>query len=94
MKILVIDDLKNVTNATKHARTFEEGIECLKNKFWDILYLDHDLGTEDHGKTGYDIMCFLEENPQYLPGTINIISLNGSGIQRMRLVIDKLYGRI
>lgn len=94
MNILVIDDLKNVKHATYHARTFDEGIKCLKEEKWDKLYLDHDLGTEENGKTGYDILCFLEENPQYLPGTINIISLNGSGIERMRLVINKIYGRL
>lgn len=74
---------------------------------WDLLLLDHDLNcfvtgvtTPDSKKevqispiefTGYSIMCFLEANPEYLPGKIEIVSSNPVGRKRMQMVIDKLY---
>lgn len=74
---------------------------------WDELLLDHDLGmgsyvlTSDEefertGRnfieyTGYDIMCFLEEHPEYLPKKINIVSSNPVGRIRMQQVINRLY---
>ena len=43
--------------------------------------------------TGYDVLCFLEEFVEHLPGDIIIVSDNASGLARMRPVIRKLYGR-
>lgn len=95
MKTLLIDDLPE-TKAVKAdviARTFDEGIEALKTKGpFEVLYLDHDLGEEDPHKTGYGIMCFLEANLKYLPGSIVCVSRNPSGRQNIELVANKLYG--
>lgn len=92
MKILVIDDQRDI-KADKVARTFTDGINALKSDKWDVLYLDHDLGSFVDGveKTGYDIMVFLEENTEYLPGRIEIVSSNPVGRRNMQIVIDKLY---
>jgi len=69
-----------------------------------ILSLDHDLGeTEtldpdrDRFPTGYDVLCWLEEqvhtDPSYpLPQQILIHSANPSGAARMRQVRDRLLG--
>jgi len=95
-KILMIDDLRTSKDVredpTKIARTFEEGIAALKSEAYDLLYLDHDLG-EANGKDGSAIMNFLEENPQFLPGKIELITSNPIGRMYMQTVIDRLYGK-
>jgi response regulator of citrate/malate metabolism len=88
MKDLLIDDVRNF-GCCKTVRTYDEAINALKEEKWDVVYLDHDLGYDP--KTGYDILCWLEQNLQYLPGKIVIVSMNPSGRERMQLVIDKLY---
>lgn len=93
MRTLLIDDLRNLT-ADRTARTFDDGIAALtKEGPWDMLLLDHDLGDFIIGteRTGEHVMKFLEENPQYLPGSITIVSSNPVGRQRMKVIIDKLY---
>lgn len=93
MRTLLIDDLRNLT-ADRIARDFNDGISALKNEGpWDVLLLDHDLGDFVMGteRTGEHIMKFLEENPQYLPGSIRIVSSNPVGRQRMQVIINKLY---
>lgn len=94
MKTLLIDDMRDI-KADVVARTFDEGIDALKTQGpFDILYLDHDLGDFEnkYERTGYHIMCFLEENQQYLPKKIVIVSSNPVGRQKIQMVIDKLYG--
>lgn len=57
-----------------------------------MLCLDHDLGNATE-KTGYDVICFLEENTHFLPKEIFLVTSNPVGRQRMQQVIDKLYGQ-
>ena len=95
MRILLIDDIRNI-EASVIARSFEEGIRQLKiNGPWDVLLLDHDLGSfDENGReyTGYDIMCWLEENTEFLPGSIDCVSANPIGRRRIEVVRNKLYG--
>jgi hypothetical protein len=95
VKTLLIDDMPE-TKAVKAdvvAKTYEDGIRALKEDGpFDILYLDHDLGQEDH-KTGYGIMCWLEANLKYLPGDVICVSRNPAGRRDIELVANKLYGR-
>lgn len=104
MRILLIDDVRlpsyvqgtygidlEATAEWHVAKNYEEGVSLLRQGGWDMLCLDHDLGNET-AKTGYDVMCFLEENTQYLPKEIFIVSANPVGRKRMQQVIDKLYG--
>lgn len=96
---LLIDDVRDEshTNCELHtiARNYFSGIAALTSGIkWDTLFLDHDLSTfDDDGKewTGYDIMCFLEINPQFLPNKIVCVSSNPSGRARIEQVIKKLY---
>lgn len=103
MRILLIDDFRDF-NADQTARNYEDGIKALQQEIWDGLYLDHDLGACvkcmkegktglycDCPKTGYDILCWLELNPQYLPKKIILVTSNPVGRERMKLVLDKLY---
>ena len=93
-KILLIDDIRTVEGC-HIARTYFEGIILLKAYKWDKLILDHDLGPcsvyKEREYTGYDIMCWLEEYPEYLPKKITCISANPVGRKRMEQVIQKIY---
>lgn len=98
-RILAIDDCRECSYAQVLARTYKDGIAALTHMGpWDVLCLDHDLGNiERHytetGRelTGYDVLMFLVENPQYKPGKVEIISSNPSGIERMKAVLRELY---
>lgn len=90
-RVLLIDDIRNLP-ADRTARTFDDGIEALKNEGpWDLLLLDHDYGDPDPAKTGEGIMKFLEENPQYIPGAISFVTGNPVGRERMRVIRKQLY---
>jgi hypothetical protein len=95
MSTLLIDDIRNLP-ADAVARTYDAGIALLKSQKWNILLLDHDLGDYKDGKerTGYDILCWLEEHPEYLPGGIVIVTDNASAYSRMKLVRKKLYNEL
>lgn len=90
-RTLLIDDMRDI-KATRVARTFDDGIRALVEEGpFNTLYLDHDLGEEDPRKTGYDILCFLEEHTELLPNRIVLVTANPVGRQKMKVVIDKLY---
>lgn len=97
MKILMIDDMRTGSEwgDITIARDFFTGVRYLQEEEWDLLLLDHDLGPDSvkYKKewTGYDVMQWLEMNPQYLPGRIQCISANPVGRKRIEVVIDKLY---
>jgi hypothetical protein len=94
-KILLIDDVRNIERCSRIARTYFEGIILLQLCKWDELLLDHDLGPcsvyKEREYTGYDIMCWLEEFPEYLPKKISCVSANPVGRRRIEQVIQKLY---
>jgi hypothetical protein len=93
MKTLLIDDMRDI-KASKVARNYTDGLTALTSEKWDVLYLDHDLASYVDGaeKTGYDILVFLEEHPEHLPGKIELVTSNPVGRQKMQVVINKLYG--
>ena len=97
MRVLLIDDMRNLP-ADHTCRTYEEGIKYLQKGPWDLLLLDHDLGdfifegTYMREKTGYDVLCWLERNPQFLPKRIELVTANPVGRQRMESLVRRLYG--
>lgn len=95
MRVLGIDDTRELAEASVLARNYDEGIRQLQlNGPWDLLLLDHDLASfDENGKesTGYDIMCWLEANTQFLPKKIECVSANPVGRARITLVINSLY---
>jgi len=78
--------------------TADEAIEMLK-KGVHKASLDHDLDVDHYSgnydgtaKTGYDVLLFLEEHPQYLPpGGIAVHSMNPVGRARMEKLVERLY---
>lgn len=94
-RTLLIDDLRNL-GADIIARNYWAGIDALtKMGPWDLLLLDHDLASyENDGteRTGYSIMCWLEQNPQYRPREIQFVTSNPVGRNKMEVVRKRLYG--
>ena len=66
---------------------------ALRERHWDLLYLDHDLGdfsgVEGRELTDYDVACRLEENPQFLPDRVEIVTSNPSGRQKIELALER-----
>ena len=98
MNILVLDDDPSRLRAFKFelgsrghlVRTVinaPETIEALAHETFDVAFLDHDLRGvlyEPSGPgTGYEVACWLEENPDRCPPRVFVHSLNGPGAQRM-----------
>jgi hypothetical protein len=87
-------------------KTADEAIEKLKTGTTEIASLDHDLGIEqtlagmqglisnDNGKSGYDVVLWLEQNPNFWPPYgVRVHSANPAGKARMEQVIRRYYGR-
>lgn len=105
---LLIDDERSETDLyqqghtrcrlTLIARNYWEGLhQLISNGPWDLLYLDHDLSSFDENNkefTGYSIMCFLEENIEYLPSEIICVSSNPAGKKRIEQTIEAIKRRL
>lgn len=86
-------------------KTADEAIAALKAGEVEIASLDHDLSEEHYpwncselpasgAKTGYDVILFLEANPQFWPPRgCRVHSANPAGAVRMRQVIERHYQR-
>lgn len=82
-------------------QTAEACIEHLRSGKVFKASLDHDLNVdqtlgkyEPGAATGYDVLCWLEEHPQYLPpGGIRVHSQNPVGRQRMEKLVERLYSK-
>lgn len=81
---------------SKWAKTADEAIEFLKTGEITFASLDHDLaddtmGTAKGEKTGYDVVCWMEENDVWPEDGVIVHSLNLAGKARMEQVINKHY---
>lgn len=93
LRTLLIDDMRTL-DVTRIVKTFDEGIRELQfGGPWDILYLDHDLGEPDPKKTGYGVMCWLEENTEFLPKEIKLVTSNPVGRKQMEVVLSRVYAK-
>lgn len=89
LRTLLIDDLRTF-KATQICRTPEEGIRALqKDGPWDLLCLDYDFGKGN--KTGYHVVYWLEQHPQFQPRIIRIISDNSLAIKNIEATLQKDY---
>lgn len=93
MRVLLIDDMRTLI-ADRIARTFDDGVDALKNAGpWNTLLLDHDLGSytpEGEERTGYHVILFLEENPQYRPTKVRLVTSNSVGRDRMGAALESM----
>lgn len=86
-------------------KTASEAIAFLKSGDVTFASLDHDLTDkqtvyggylgeifEDGAASGYDVVCWLEQNPGFLPVEgVNVHSANPAGRDRMQKVLEKLF---
>ena len=78
-------------------KTYKEAIELLSTEIVEIASLDHDLsiqqtmGFKDVEKTGYDVLCWMEQHNIWPKKGVFVHSLNPSGKERMKQVIEKYY---
>ena len=99
MKILVVEDEEyrrvafREKYAGKHQVVFtkkpSEAIDLLKQGGWGAVFLDHDLSSTEY--SGYDIACWLEENPEFCPLQVIIHSQNNVGNQKMKAALPHAY---
>ena len=82
--ILVLDDEQyrhdwfdqNVHPAPEHVYTVGTAISALTTTAYDVIYLDHDLGTEP--LVGRDVARYLADHPECCRGASVIVhSVNG-----------------
>lgn len=95
MKLWVDDMRKPPSQDWLWARSYKAAITLLKEQNWnfEIISLDHDLGR---GRTGYDVLCFIEEHFYYVgckPPLIGIHTSNPVGRQRMMQIAQNLNTR-
>ncbi len=69
-----------------------EWLKLLKGQVTE-LSLDHDLGLDPAVGNGYDVLLWLEQNPEYAPEYINIHSANPAVWKRMHQAIDSIHRR-
>jgi hypothetical protein len=86
--------------ACEWAHTADEAIEMLQTKEITFASLDHDLTIDDTigapkgEKTGYDVVCWMEENNVWPRDGVVVHSMNPVGRARMQQVIDRHYRRL
>ena len=87
-KWLLIDDYRTISGVDKIARTYDAGLEAILNEGpWSCIVFDHDLACE---KSGYDLMCVLEEKPELIPDNIIIITDNAAARPKMEQLKNRL----
>ena len=81
------------------AKTYEEAIAALQTGTVTFASLDHDLsemaaiGQPAPGeKTGYDVLCWMEQNNCWPVDGVRVHSLNPAGRARMEQTIRQHYG--
>jgi len=105
MAILWLDDVRDPARhgyaGAVWAKTYLEAILALKTRTISKASLDHDLsieqtlGFEDKMPTGYDVVVWLCQNPEYWPPLgVRVHSANPVGRARMeKLIEDFVAGR-
>lgn len=99
MKILIVDDQQwrhdlyekvYIGNQIVHVYDSDSAIQQLKQQTFDLIQLDHDLADQHykdlhgaHEKTGYDVACYIQQNPGLWNMKVVLHTLNPSGRNRM-----------
>lgn len=73
------------------AMDYEETIAVLSTGLVEFASLDHDLGEDQ--KSGYDVVCWMEEHNLWPSNGVFVHSWNPVGAERMRKVIARAYGK-
>lgn len=95
---LYLDDERRAPRGWVQCDSVADCVCILENIEVDELSLDHDLGGDTTYGTGYDVLCWIEqqvaEDRGYtLPKRIGVHSANPVGRQRMEKVIERIAVR-
>ena len=88
-----LDDERIPPDGWVHVKSPNEVIDLLKTGSVIEMSLDHDLGGDDTIGTGYDVLCWLEEQVicnHFFPPFITIHSANPSAKNKMLLALDTI----
>jgi len=95
---LWLDDIRQPLIGFHWVKTADEAIEVLKTGAVEYASLDHDLSIsatlgvpKPDEKTGYTVVCWMEENSVWPPKGVDVHSLNPAGKARMLAVIRSHY---
>jgi hypothetical protein len=88
--------------ASEWAKTADRAIELLKTGKVTFASLDHDLVPDNYEpengrdlpskeKTGYDVVCWMEDNDVWPRGGVVVHSMNPVARERMQRVINRHY---
>ncbi len=98
MKVLVVDDdIRRHVNFLRWLRdhtvvsvgSYEEAVQALETGSpFDVIYLDHDLGTPQNGA---DVATYLTRNlpPTQWPHLVVIHSWNPLGVVRIKRILNQ-----
>lgn len=76
-------------------KTYEDAVQLLATGTVVEASLDHDLdglssvGYVSGERTGYDVVCWMEEHNVWPPEGVHVHSFNPAGAKRMLAVIDR-----
>lgn len=93
---LYLDDEREAPEGWIRVKTAHEAIQLLELNRYDIVSLDHDLGTDHHTKpnNGYDVIEWLEEQilcNGYTPiPTIFVHTANPAARRKMTLTVSNI----
>lgn len=81
------------------AKTYDDAVACFERYVVVEASLDHDLtiqqtiGNNDGEKTGYDVVCWMEERGIWPRDGVHVHSMNPSGAARMRQALAGIKRR-
>lgn len=103
-KKLWLDDVRNPVDfgciGWMWVKTYEEAINAFENFNIVEASLDHDLSIaatlghpDPDEKTGYSVVCWMEEHRVYPRDGVKVHSMNPSGAARMKLALESVKRR-
>ena len=100
---LWLDDMRKPPVGFTWAKTADEAIALLETGKVEFASLDHDLAEEHYAdmdrstgfkeKTGYEVVCWMEQYDIWPPLGCAVHSFNPVGKARMLAAMDRVYGR-
>lgn len=96
---LFVDDVRDPWDKTVEwtvARTFHHAMVALEANHYDVVSLDHDLGSfyGSREMTGYDILMWMVQQKvenRLVPRYVRVHSANPVAQLKMRMVIDQYF---
>lgn len=106
LKILILEDMSERIHFFKEklkkhdvyyfdeAKDAIDALKLMKDKPWDIVFLDHDLGGKvfvpsSDPNTGYAVAKYISENSDLEIKQIILHSMNPAGTQNMKSVLPR-----